>query len=67
MPFVAICLQELHDALERDLRYNAIAHRASKMEESDFKNFLDSFDKTEKPKNLEVDHEANLREFLKGM
>ena len=64
MNFITVCLDELGDSIEDYLRYNAISTRLSNLEEKDFNEFINSG--VEKPTPIVVDHEAQMKEFLKG-
>jgi hypothetical protein len=62
MSFFKICLEELFDHVSDNIRYNAISHRASKMEAQDFEKFMADYDSdrgSDKP--IEIDHEAQIK------
>jgi len=55
-----VCLNEIGDSLDDNLRHLALGMRLSNLENDEFMKFLKADD------NLEIDHEAQLKEFLKG-
>ena len=63
MDFVKVCLDEIGDNIEDNLRYNALASRLSQLEVDEFTKFMKSGETLDK---VEVDHEAQLKEFLNG-
>jgi len=62
MNFFETCLVELNDHVSEELRYNAISHRASKLDVPDFEKFMRDSDGDEK-QPIVGDHEANLRKM----
>ena len=67
MTFINTALEEIFDANQEELRYNALSHRASKLEEKDFSDFMKEGEpKSGKQPVLEVDHEAQMKQFKKG-
>ncbi len=65
MSFIVIALEELNDFLEENLRYNAISSRVAQATEEDFVEFMkDKKETNSKP--LEIDHEAQMRQFMQG-
>jgi len=66
MDFIKVCLEELGDSLEEYLRYNALSTRLSKLENDDFKKFMNSGETISDDTPIAVDHEAQLKEFLNG-
>ena len=65
MNFVAIALEEINDSIEANLRYNALSTRLSKLENDEFEKFMKEVE-SEPSKPLEIDHEAQMRQFLQG-
>jgi len=64
MSFVMICLEEINDNIEENLRYNAISSRVAQASEEDFAEFMKLGDDSKS--NLVVDHESQMRQFLQG-
>lgn len=64
MPFIMVCLEEINDNIEENLRYNAISSRVANANEEDFAEFMKIGDDAQS--NLVVDHEAQMRQFLQG-
>lgn len=60
--FFKICLEEIEDYISDNIRYNALAHRASKSEQADFDKFMKEVEPKSKTKKVvEVDHEAQMK------
>ena len=59
--FVEICVEEINSFISAKIRYNAIAHRASKLDTQEFESFV-SGDTKEKV----IDHEAQMRKAKNG-
>ena len=61
MGFFYTALEELNDHNSETIRYNALAHRFSKLENNDFDKFMSEGD-TDKPKKpVKVDHLAQMQ------
>jgi hypothetical protein len=62
MGFFEICLEEVSDSISEQIRYNAMATRASTMDESNFNKFIKD-EIADKKAPLVTDHEANIRKM----
>ena len=60
--FFYTALEELGDSTQEIIRYNALSHRLSKLENKDFDKFYKADDKPKKAP-LVVDHEATMRKL----
>ncbi len=68
MDFVLIALEEIADYIEEKIRYNALSHRLSKLEEKEFTEFMKEIEpkKNGKSETVEVDHLAQIKQALQG-
>ena len=69
MNFVEICLLEIADNIEENLRYNSLSTRLSNLDDKSFQDFMKEPIKSKsssKSKKIEVDHEAQMRQFMQG-
>lgn len=63
MNFVEICLEEMGDAISDAIRYNALAHRLSKLDDNAFQKVTQPVTSGGKKAPIVVDHEAQMREL----
>jgi ERCC4-related helicase len=66
MNFVEVCLNELYDNIESELRYNALSSRLSKLEDDDFSKFMSEIEPKKVNKISNIDHEAQIKQLLQG-
>jgi len=62
MNFIEICLEEIGDTLSDQIRYNAIAHRMSKLEGAEFEKMVRDDQPTGTREPIVVDHEAQMKQ-----
>jgi hypothetical protein len=62
--FARVCLEEIHDNFEAQIRYNSLSTRLAKLENDEFLKFMESNtdEKASKEKRI-VDHSQNLRDL----
>ena len=59
--FFNTALEELNDYYSEQIRYNALSHRVSKLDQQDFDKFMrEDDDQPNKPKKIVVDHQAQM-------
>jgi len=63
MSFVSVVLEELNDEIEAKIKYNAIAHRVSRLENDEFQKYIKE---NETSKKIVVDHEEQLKQYKQG-
>jgi len=65
MSFVNVCLLEIGDDIEEQIRYNSLATRLSQLEDKEFQSFMNDLNPNDSKKVI-VDHEAQLKQFMQG-
>lgn len=64
MSFFKIALEEFNDYISENIRYNALSHRLSKLEQDDFDKFMnEGLENEVESEPLVIDHEANIRQM----